>query len=389
MSARDSSIRYVWRRCACLIPAAVLACSADVSAQEGGGIIRGTVSLAQTSEPIHGATVLLSELRRTVTTDENGHYEIKNVPPGSYELLALREHLTTERKAVTVIADQPMTVDFSLAIGVHEELTVTANPTGETTVFEAFSTIRSLDSVELTENRGATLTDALETIPGVSKRSFGPGSARPIIRGFDGDRVLIMQDGVRTGDLSSQSADHGVTIDPAGLHRLEVVKGPATLLYGSNAIGGVVNAITPQEAFRSNPFSGVFGQASADLGSANLQAGGGGNVQVGRGPGSFGPVAPRAGPAITTHLKARSRTPPRGWHTAPAESDGPAAAPSSASARRSRTADTAFRSRASFTITKKRKKERKKPKSTAWMWTSRQRGRTTASTPAFATCKAL
>jgi iron complex outermembrane recepter protein len=262
----------------------MLVCSVDAAAQESGGIIRGTVSLAQTNEPIHGATVLVSELRRTVTTDENGQFEIKNVPPGSYELLALREHLTTERKPVTVIAEQPITVDFSLAIGVHEELTVTANPTGETTVFEAFSTIRSLDSVELTENRGATLTDALETIPGVSKRSFGPGSARPIIRGFDGDRVLIMQDGVRTGDLSSQSADHGVTIDPAGLQRLEVVKGPATLLYGSNAIGGVVNAITPQEAFRSNPFSGVFGQASFDLGSANMQAGGGGNVQVGRGP---------------------------------------------------------------------------------------------------------
>ncbi len=249
------------------------------------GVIRGTVSLRQNDDPVHGATVLVTELRRTATTDVTGQYEITNVPPGTYTVLAQREHLTTERQQVTVAEGQPVTANFTLAIsGIHEEITVTANPTGETTTFEAFNAISSLDSVELTQNRGATLADAVESLPGVSKRTFGPGSARPIIRGFDGDRVLIAQDGVRTGDLSSQSGDHGVSIDPAGLQRLEVVKGPATLLYGSNAIGGVVNAITPQETFRSNPFKGVLGQVSFDAGSANTQAGGAGNVQVGRGP---------------------------------------------------------------------------------------------------------
>ena len=249
------------------------------------GVIRGTVSLRQNDDPVHGATVLVTELRRTATTDETGQYVIANVPPGTYTVLAQREHLTTERQQVTVAEGQPVTANFTLAIsGIHEEITVTANPTGETTTFEAFNAISSLDSVELTQNRGATLADAIESLPGVSKRTFGPGSARPIIRGFDGDRVLIAQDGVRTGDLSSQSGDHGVSIDPAGLQRLEVVKGPATLLYGSNAIGGVVNAITPQETFRSNPFKGVLGQVSFDAGSANTQAGGAGNVQVGRGP---------------------------------------------------------------------------------------------------------
>ncbi|MDQ3170082.1 MAG: TonB-dependent receptor, partial [Acidobacteriota bacterium] len=99
----------------------------------------------------------------------------------------------------------------------------------------------------------------------------------------DGDRVLIMQDGVRTGDLSSQSGDHGTSIDPASLQRLEVVKGPATLLYGSNAIGGVVNAITPQEAFRQSPFKGLLGGISLDGGTANTQAGGNGSVQWGNG----------------------------------------------------------------------------------------------------------
>ncbi|MSO50715.1 MAG: TonB-dependent receptor, partial [Acidobacteria bacterium] len=118
--------------------------------------------------------------------------------------------------------------------------------------------------------------------PGVAKRSFGPGSSRPVIRGFDGDRVLIMQDGVRTGDLSSQSGDHGVSIDPGGLQRLEVVKGPATLLYGSNAIGGVVNAITPQDAFRSSPFTGLLGGVTVDGSTANSGTSANGSVQFGK-----------------------------------------------------------------------------------------------------------
>ena len=77
-------------------------------------------------------------------------------------------------------------------------------------------------------------------------RSFGAGPARPVIRGLDGDRVAVLQDGQRVGDLSSQSGDHGVTLNPSSAQRIEVVRGPATLLYGANAIGGLVNVITDQ-----------------------------------------------------------------------------------------------------------------------------------------------
>jgi iron complex outermembrane receptor protein len=266
----------------CFIALAVLAGRSAYS-QSASTTITGTVTLEATGDPLHGATVLVTELRRSVTTDEQGRYSIANVPPGTYEVLAQREHLTTGRRVVTISEGEAATADFALVLsGVHEDITVTANPTGAATTFEAFNAVSSLDAIEIAENIGGTMAEVVEGLPGVSKRSFGPGSSRPVIRGFDGDRVLIMQDGVRTGDLSSQSGDHGVTIDPAGLQRLEVVKGPATLLYGSNAIGGVVNAITPQESFRTTPFEGTVGQLSADGGSANRQAGLSGSVQFGR-----------------------------------------------------------------------------------------------------------
>ena len=175
-------------------------------------------------------------------------------------------------------------MSFELGLSpVHEEVTVTATAGGRITAFEAFNAITTLDSFELVTDPQNTLGDALENQPGVAKRSFGPGSSRPIIRGFDGDRVLMMEDGIRTGDLASQSGDHGVTIDPNGLERIEIVRGPATLLYGSNAVGGVVNAITPHESYRDSMTEGARGQFSADGGSANDQAGTNASVQHARG----------------------------------------------------------------------------------------------------------
>jgi iron complex outermembrane receptor protein len=99
-----------------------------------------------------------------------------------------------------------------------------------------------------------------------------------VIRGFDGDRVLVLQDGVRTGSLGSQSGDHSEPIDPLSLERLEVVKGPATLLYGSNAVGGVVNAITNDDDDSHEGFRGYF----SGLGStANRQGAISGGVEYG------------------------------------------------------------------------------------------------------------
>ena len=246
----------------------------------GTGSVRGAVTFAEGGAAVHGAVVLVVGPGLVALTAENGDFEIENVPPGTYEILAQREHLTARRQTVTIQSEQTTVVDFALELSpVHEEVTVTATPGGGTTTFEAFNAITTLDSFELSTNVAGTLGDALENQPGVAKRSFGPGSSRPIIRGFDGDRVLMMEDGIGTGDLASQSGDHGVTIDPNGLERIEIVRGPATLLYGSNAVGGVVNAVTPHESYRDSMIEGTRGQLSADAGTADAQAGTNASVQ--------------------------------------------------------------------------------------------------------------
>src|SRR5690625_7624864 len=89
-----------------------------------------------------------------------------------------------------------------------------------------------------------SLGEILEGHPGITTRSYGSASARPVIRGFDGDRVLVMQNGERMGDLSGTAVDHAVALDPLSMDRVEVVRGPASLLYGSGAIGGGGKMVT-------------------------------------------------------------------------------------------------------------------------------------------------
>ena len=269
------------RRCTIPVLAGLVAgVLATAAYAQDTGTVRGAVTFTASGAPVHGAVVLVVGPSLVALTDEDGVFEIPEVPAGTHEVLAQREHLTAARQTVTVQAGDAVVVDFTLDLtAVHEELTVTAMAGRQTTAFEAFDAISTLDSFDLVTNTQGSLGEALQHLPGVANRSFGPGASRPIIRGFDGDRVLLLEDGIRSGDLSSQAGDHGVTIDPNGLERVEIVRGPATLLYGSNAVGGVVNAITPHESKRDSPIPGTHGQFGADTGSANAQAGTNASVQ--------------------------------------------------------------------------------------------------------------
>jgi iron complex outermembrane receptor protein len=128
---------------------------------------------------------------------------------------------------------------------------------------------------------GANLADALRDVPGVSGSGFAAGASRPIIRGMDAERVKVTENGLSSSDVSDVGPDHGVPIDPLAAQDIEVVRGAATLRYGSQAIGGVVNAINNRIPMR--PVDGVHGEGEAAYesvahtgeGSAMLDAGAG------------------------------------------------------------------------------------------------------------------
>lgn len=249
-----------------------------VSAQSGGTTLRGTIKGDVNGASIAGVSVQITQLRRSVETDENGVYEFVDVPPGRYTVVTHIEGFSDQAKSVTLVANATGTIDFTLSLtALSEEVTVTASGTEES-VYESFQSVTAIGSTRITEQASTAIGEILEREAGVGKRSFGPGTSRPVIRGFDGDRVLVLQDGVRNGSLGSQSGDHGEPVDALNLERLEVIKGPATLLYGSNAIGGVVNAVTNDE---DDPHEGIRGHFTGLGATNNRQGGTSGGIEYG------------------------------------------------------------------------------------------------------------
>lgn len=243
---------------------------------QSNGTLRGTVTLEASGKPVHGVIVTILKLKRSADTNDNGIYEFQNVPPGTYDVVAHLDRVPDVLQSVQV-AGGGTTADFVLRLRVVGEQVNVSATGGEETSFNSIQSVTSLTASEISERNTQSLGDVLDHELGIAKRSFGPGNGRPVIRGFDGDRVLVLEDGNRVGALGFQSGDHTEPIDLLSLERLEVVKGPATLLYGSSAIGGVVNAISEHDA--AHP--GVRGYITAFGSSNNWQGGGGGGIEYG------------------------------------------------------------------------------------------------------------
>ena len=157
---------------------------------------------------------------------------------------------------------------------------VTASQLGSA-LFDLVSPVSVLSGKDLSFRQESTLGETLSKLPGVSSTYFGPNSSRPVIRGLDGDRIRIMQNGVGMLDVSSLSPDHATAVDPLLIDRVEVVRGPAALMYGGAAVGGVVNTLDnriPQSSIKG--FTGrveprIGGAANERSGAAVLETGNG------------------------------------------------------------------------------------------------------------------
>ena len=164
-----------------------------------------------------------------------------------------------------------------------DEVVVTANRSDQT-LFQQVQPATVLKGRNLQLKLQPTLGETLNSEPGVSSTSFGPGASRPVVRGLGDDRIRILQNGTSVLDVSNVSPDHAVAVDPLTIRSIEVVRGPATLLYGPNTIGGVVNVIDdriPQERFAGTYPSGKF---ETSAGSADDLFSQSGAITWGAGP---------------------------------------------------------------------------------------------------------
>ena len=243
--------------------------------------VSGVLTNALSGDTVPNAVVTLqaAALSRQTRSGPDGRYSFSEVPSGMYQLTVRADGYLPMRSDVTVSAT-PLASDLQLNPELHFSEVTSVSPDAKDS-FLSFQSTEALGGQALTKELAPTLGATLENQAGVALRSFGPGPARPVIRGMDGDRVLIVENGLRMGDLSSQSGDHGVNVNPASAERIEVVRGPATLLYGANAIGGLVNVVTNE--IPTAPVTKATGLFTFDASSGAPGGGAAGNVTVGTG----------------------------------------------------------------------------------------------------------
>lgn len=236
-----------------IIIALIIGFSAVLQAQN---TISGIVTDAK-KQPLVGVSIYAPELHKGTSTDGNGNYTLSNLPNGKIKLTFAYIGFATQNKTIT-LQQKESTQDIALD---ETEFQI-----DEIIVSTAFNKIQSQNVMkvehstikELQQKGTATLIEGLATIPGVSQISTGTSIGKPVIRGLSGNRVLVYSQGVRI-ENQQFGDEHGLGLNDAGVESVEVIKGPASLLYGSDALGGILY-FNPEKFANINTFKGDFSQ---------------------------------------------------------------------------------------------------------------------------------
>ncbi|MBU3021078.1 TonB-dependent receptor [Aestuariibacter sp. A3R04] len=257
-----------------------LALMAVFSGSAAATTITGKV-LDQSGNPVVGAEVTLEGSRRVYITDDQGRYTLKDIASDDVHIhVSSPKHLHGDEDLGIVKQDR--VVNFTLAPASIENIVVTATAM-QNSVLESVTPVSVISADELRRKQQPTLGETLKSTPGVHSTYYGPVSSSPVIRGASGPRVKIVQNGLDVSDVSRIGPDHNVATSTSSATQVEVLRGPATLQYGSGAIGGVVNVVDkriPQEM----PY-GTEGEA--ELRYSTVDNGKFGKVDVTAGAGDF------------------------------------------------------------------------------------------------------
>lgn len=232
----------------------ILVCQ-SILAQDDQYTITGIIN-GISSESLPGATVWIEELQKGDITDQNGRYKINKLQKGIYHLHVKHVGFEPTVKAI-IVSEGSLTEDFILtpsSVRLSEvEVKTNAYKTGPK---EQSMTIQTVDRAFLEKSSSNTFVNALQKIPGVNAINTGVGIAKPVIRGMSFNRVIVTDQGIKQ-EGQQWGADHGLEIDQYAPERVEIIKGPSSLLYGSDGMGGIIN-ILPASLPNSNTLSGSF-----------------------------------------------------------------------------------------------------------------------------------
>ena len=208
--------------------------------------LSGKITDFDTQEPVKNASVYLVDLKKSTVSDQNGNYSFQNLKSGKYFVEITGDNYTS--LLVSIEVNQDAVSDFTLQKSAKEidEVVVTA-VSRASELKKIPVVIKSVDKNIINQNSSTNLIDGLKNIPGVNQITSGAAISKPVIRGLGYNRVITLVDGIKQ-EGQQWGGEHGIEIDEFSVGKVEIVKGPGSLMYGSDGIAGVLNFISPKVA---------------------------------------------------------------------------------------------------------------------------------------------
>lgn len=247
-----------------------IAKAADPFVLKGG--FSGKISDAKTGAPISGASIYFQDIKTGTTTNSEGLFIFQHLPEGKHLIEISHIGYKTISEYIDIVAETKK--DYVLTESVVENSAVIVTGTnGATQLKKVPFQVTVLRKEELLQSSSTNIIESLSKKPGISTISSGPAISKPVIRGLSSNRVLTINDGVRQ-EGQQWGDEHGIEIDEASVNKVEILKGPASLIYGSDAMAGVINIITnvpvSNNTIKANVLSGYQTNNNQKLFHANI-----------------------------------------------------------------------------------------------------------------------
>ena len=204
----------------------------------------GKVFAFETNQPLKNASIYITDLKTSYLADTNGYFTINNLKNGNYLIEVYCEDFQSKLFKISLPKDN--TINFTLTAAVKELHEVVITGMSRTTEIKMSPVIvKTISAEQMNENSAMNLIDRLRNVPGIDQIATGSSISKPVIRGLGYNRVITLHNGIRQ-EGQQWGDEHGIEIDEYSIDKIEIIKGPGSLMYGSDGIAGVLNFLSPK-----------------------------------------------------------------------------------------------------------------------------------------------
>lgn len=230
----------------------------------GGFTLTGKVTEQDNGQPLAGASIYVPDLKVGTITDKDGNYQLKDLPSGSYLVMIQYVGYSTFFQKVDFSKSPTINAQLSLS-AIEEDAVVVTGLSKATEIKRAPIPIVAVGRNYINQHSASgNVIDEIAHLPGINAVTTGPNISKPFIHGLGYNRVVTAEDGIRQ-EGQQWGDEHGIEVDQNSIDRIEIIKGPASLSFGSDAVGGVVNLLTPPPVEEGK----ILGYASGIYGTNN------------------------------------------------------------------------------------------------------------------------